>query len=786
MAQATEIDNLVVRLGLDGRAYSSGLKKASAETVAATTQINRSFAVMAARVSGSLKSVGASATTMGRTLALRLTAPLAIVGGLGVRAFAKFDNAMIESTSIMKVTAEQAQRMRQAALDLSREAVQGPEQLAESYFFLASAGKDAEQSMALLPQVAKFATAGAFDMALATDLLTDAQSALGLSSKNVAEDTENLVRLSDILVRSNTLANASVQQFSEALTADAATASKSLGAELETTVALLLLYGDKGKKAAEAGNLFGRATRLLTSSFRENASEFETRNIRVIDQATGEYRNFIDILDDMNKAFAGLKKPQRDAALDALGFAALAQKAILPLLDSTEQLKMYERELRNAGGTTDDVANKQLKSFSNQMKIAWNNVKVFAIGIGEILAPMLSKVADFLKDATVWWDRFSDGTKRAIVIVGVVLASIGPLLLIFGGLTTAIGFALAGLSTFITVAGTVIGALLSPIAIVTAAVIGLGVWVLFYTETGGAALNWFGRQWERLKERVGPAIQGITDAIKAGEFALAFEIAMLEIKITFFETIAPIERAWIIFSGTFSTAWQKATDFIVEAWQKTVGAIAKGTIALNQALGSKLGKGLNARLGKVLAITAKGVGKAILPDIAKLSGKVLRDTAIVDKRIIKLREQRDKKIQEAADKLRDKTTDKLKQDPLPVPVLPEFPDLPDMPTLTIPVKFGLVSTTVVGSAEALAELEGIARQATRATRTAGAGRAAPTPTPRPGGVDVGAAADKVFNNGDDIREAIDKLFGVNERTAEASETLVADNEESVPLGIGGI
>ena len=65
--------------------------------------------------------------------------------------------------------------------NLSAEATASAKEAADAFFFLASAGLDGKQSIAALPIVAQFAQAGAFGLARATDLLTDAQTALGLS-----------------------------------------------------------------------------------------------------------------------------------------------------------------------------------------------------------------------------------------------------------------------------------------------------------------------------------------------------------------------------------------------------------------------------------------------------------------------------------------------------------------------------------------------------------------------------------------------------------------------------
>src|SRR5690606_21262168 len=106
-----------------------------------------------------------------------------------------------------------------------------------------------------------FATAGAFDLALATDLATDAQSALGMTSKDVAKDQENLIRVTDVLVKANTLANANVQQFSEAITNDAGAALKAFGKDIEEGAAILAAYADQGTKGQVAGSNLSRVMR---------------------------------------------------------------------------------------------------------------------------------------------------------------------------------------------------------------------------------------------------------------------------------------------------------------------------------------------------------------------------------------------------------------------------------------------------------------------------------------------------------------------------------------------
>lgn len=522
MATETEIERLVVRLLGDGKNYQQMLKDAQKQTEKYTRGIDgklrdaqgrfvtdqqRMATALAATnsrmgrlairmqmvgsrltsVGGAFRSAGQSMQRFGRSMSLYVTAPLALMGGLAVRAFAGFDKAMVESTSIMKVTTDQIERMRKTALELSGTTIQSPKELAESYFFLASAGKTAEQSMSLLPKVAQFATAGAFDMALATDLLTDAQSALGLTSKNVAIDTANLVRVSDVLVKANTLANASVQQFSTALTSKAGAALKAYNKDVEEGVSVLAALADQGVKAELAGNALDRVIRLSTKGAIDNAKAHERLGFRVFDEA-GKMRNLGDIIGNLEDVLKGMSDETRAAELDALGFQARVQGVILPLLGTSEAIKQYEKELRKAGGTTKEVADKQMKSFSNQMKLFKNQLTVVGIEIGQILAPAITKLTESLKGSLKWWKNLSLETKKTILIIAGIAAAIGPALIGLGGLTIAIGVATTAIGFLSTAMAFLIA---HPVVAALAAIAAAAVWLTIeFTAASRVAKEW--------------------------------------------------------------------------------------------------------------------------------------------------------------------------------------------------------------------------------------------------------------------------------------------------------
>ena len=472
----------------------------------------------------SMEKMGSRMRAVGTNMSIGLSLPIGLAVRAGIKAFSDLDHAMTNSLAIMgDVSDEMRKDMTELAKTLSMELPISADKLAESYYFLASAGMDAAQSMAALPAVAEFATAGNFDMAQATDLLTDALSALGMASKDPEENLKNLTFLSDAFVKANTLANASVQQFSEALTNEAGVAMRQYNIELEEGLAVLATFADQGIKGNIAGSLFGRSMRLLAKAVGENGDAFQKMGIKIYD-AEGNFNDFADIAEDLENAFKGMSVEQRTAALEMLGFQAKTQQAILPLIGMSEKIREYKEALGDAGGATKEVAEKQLKSFKNQMELTKNSLTLLAGEFAETLAPMMLELTKKIRKLVGWFRNLSPRIKKIISLSAILVAALGPLLMIFGSIASGVG----GMITMFAKLGTVIGPLLSKLpALGTAirALMGPVGWVLAAVGVLAVAWkkNWFGMQdatkeaWEKIKTKTKAGYEAIKSVIKTGQ-----------------------------------------------------------------------------------------------------------------------------------------------------------------------------------------------------------------------------------------------------------------------------
>ena len=392
---------------------------------------------------------------LSKAAGIALAAVGAAVAGIAaksVQEFAKFDGALTQSKAIMGDLTEAMEKdMADAAREVAKATTFSAEQAAESFFFLASAGLDAEASIAALPRVAQFAQAGMFDMSRATDLLTDAQSALGLTIRDDAvKNMENMIAVSDVLVRANTLSNATVEQFSTSLTTKAGPALRTLGKDIEEGVAVLAAFADQGIKGEEAGTQLSIVLRDLSTKAIKNKEDFAALGVSVFD-SNGEMRNLGDIIGNLETALEGMSDETAKATLLQLGFADRSVQSILALLGTSDAIKGYESALRDASGFTDTVANKQLETFSSQVKLLESAFIDVAIQIGEELTPYLQdlipviqdllpivgqKLADAFKQ--VDWEGIITAVGDFITLIVENLDNIGRLIGVITGISAAL------------------------------------------------------------------------------------------------------------------------------------------------------------------------------------------------------------------------------------------------------------------------------------------------------------------------------------------------------------
>jgi TP901 family phage tail tape measure protein len=352
-----------------------------------------------------------------------LTGGLAFV--LLARSGEMFNQKMRQSLAIMGDVAEATKRkMREVAFGVAKATIFSASQAAEAYYFLASAGLKAEASIAALPSVAAFAQAGVFDLGEAVSLLTDALSALGMKSKDPQQNLANMIYLSDLLVKSNTLADANVRQFATALAGPFAGQLRAMQIPLTEGIALLNLMAERGQKGEEASTAAMVFLRDMPRAIGKNRAAFERYGITLTD-VNRNLLSLPEIIQNTTKRLGKMSHVARAVAKDKLGMTRSLAVVIDKLNEGSHELRDFEKKLKAAGGTTKEVADKQMTPFQE----GWAAFSATFTKVGselmEWLGPKLGRAMSWVAKH---WRKFQVTVQAVWAIVATGTQELGGLI----------------------------------------------------------------------------------------------------------------------------------------------------------------------------------------------------------------------------------------------------------------------------------------------------------------------------------------------------------------------
>lgn len=386
MSVGTSLLNLAAKLTLDSSDFDKGLDSAQSKAQTFGQKLKSGL-------STSIKLLGAGLAATG-------TAMVGF-GVSSVRTGQQFDRAMSQVAATMGVTSDEVQELRDFAKEMGATTVFTANQSAQALNYMALAGYDAEMSMRMLPNVLNLAAAGGMDLARASDMVTDAQSALGLT----ASETSVMV---DQMARAASRSNTSVEQLGDAMLTIGGTATLMSGGTDRLSTVLGIL-ADNGIKGSEAGTHLRNMLLKLSSPTDDGAKAMEALGLNVFD-AEGKMRDMQDIITDMNVAFAGLTDQEKIQYISAM-FNTRDIAAVNALLNTTtERWDELGAEIVNSTGAASKMAGTQLDNLSGAitlMNSAWEGLQ---ITVGEKLMPTLKQFAKFgATSLSVINDAFKEG-----------------------------------------------------------------------------------------------------------------------------------------------------------------------------------------------------------------------------------------------------------------------------------------------------------------------------------------------------------------------------------------
>ena len=328
---------------------------------------------------GGMAKVGAAA------LAAATTAAVAFAKS-SVDAGMQFDSAMSQVAATMGTTVDQIGDLRNFAMEMGSKTAFSATEAAEALNYMALAGYDAQTSMAMLPNVLNLAAAGGIDLAAASDMITDAQSALGLT----LEETSVMV---DQMAKTSSKTNTSVEQLGDAILTVGGTAQYMAGGTAELNSVLGVL-ADNGIKGSEGGTHLRNMLLKLASPTTDAQKLLDNLGVSVFD-AEGNMRSFAEIFPELNAAMANMTDQERLDAMSTLFNSRDIASATALLSTTTERWDELAVEIGNAQGAAEAMANTQLDNLQGDITLFKSALEGAQITLSDQLTPTLRGFVQF-------------------------------------------------------------------------------------------------------------------------------------------------------------------------------------------------------------------------------------------------------------------------------------------------------------------------------------------------------------------------------------------------------
>lgn len=444
--------DLVASLTLDTKEYERGLLSAKAMATGSARDITKSVGAVK---KGALVLTGAMVTG------------ITAFGVSSVKAGAEFDSSMSQVAATMGKTTDEMNseigtvdlawgtfngNITEYAQEMGKHTAFSATEASEALNYMALAGYDVQKSMEMLPNVLNLAAAGNFDLATASDMVTDASSALNLT-------TEETVELVDKMAMAASKSNTSVEQLGEAYLTVGGTANNLAGGTTELSVALGIL-ADNGIKGSEGGTILRNVILSLSAPTDKAKKELDALGVSVFD-SEGNMRSMNDILLDLNDAMSNMTSEERAEAMSKI-FNKRDLKGVEALLAGAgDRWEELSGAIDDAQGSAQKMADTQLDNLQGDitlLKSAWEGLQ---ISVSDKVTPALRGVVQGL----TW--AIDHASTLGPIILGVATAfGVFAVAINIGGIIQAVTGAIAALNVVLAA---------NPIGIVIALLAGLAV-----------------------------------------------------------------------------------------------------------------------------------------------------------------------------------------------------------------------------------------------------------------------------------------------------------------------
>lgn len=483
--EAAETDAALAGLGDDAAGSLDDLSGSASDAAGSLGEVQGG----SADVNEALGSIAGKAKEVGEALNTYVTEPLLKIGKASLSAFDEVDGGMdtiIKKTGATGAEAEALQEIYENVFgSMPVEADQAGAAIGEINTRFGYTGAQLEETAKAF---LRFANINDTDVSGAVASVDKIMMKFGVDSSQ----TGNVL---DLLTKASQSSGISVDTLAGNLESSGAQL-KEMGFDLTESVNLLAQFESSGVDANAALTAFKKEVMASTKAGTDAETELRSR-IEAIKQATTD----TEALQIATEVFGGKAAPEMTQAI---------REGRLSIDELSGSLSDYSGTVTDTFEATQDEPDKA--------KVAFNNLKLAGSElVGSILStsPAINGLASAAKGLNEWFSSLDPTTQKVISVVGILAATLGPLLIVISSVITAV-------QTIMTVLPAVKGAIIAvnaalaanPIALVVIAIAGLvAAFVALWNNCEEFRQFWT-ELWESLQAGAQVVIDGIGTAFE--------------------------------------------------------------------------------------------------------------------------------------------------------------------------------------------------------------------------------------------------------------------------------
>ncbi len=403
------------------------LSQFQASLAGLNSQVSRS----ATNMGKDLMKVGAGMSSTGMSLTRNLTLPLLAAGGAATKFALDFDTTMRKTVALSDVTAEQIGGIRTQLLAMASEVGRGPQDLAEAFYFVASAGFKADEAMKVLEISAKASAAG-------MGTTQDVARVLGAAINAYGHENLTAAVAADELTAAVTDGSAEAGDY-VAVLGRVVPAASALGVSFDQVVAAVAGMTNIGLSAEEATVGLNQVFISLLKPTSDAAAAMEEMGLSAAGLRTElREKGLLATLRTLDERFGS----NEEASARVFGNVRALRTVTGLLALDTDQLNKIFGDTANSLGSLSQ-AYEDTEGPQRRIDRAMASLQASAISLGEDVLPqvvdVLESVTDGIKRLSRWWKDLDTDTRKNIIQWLAWVAVAGPALLIMGKLVSGLG-----------------------------------------------------------------------------------------------------------------------------------------------------------------------------------------------------------------------------------------------------------------------------------------------------------------------------------------------------------